>query len=369
MAMQGKSTSSDTPSLDVAEAEQAASAFRPAWGDEAWEIPPTSTDIAAPTAAPIEAAAIVATPVIALGEADTRESTATETKPAPPAPPKPTTKTQLGLISPEVAAIAAAANAANAKRGPSASEMMTLVGMSLDAAGATTTASAAEALTSDAIIEVVPAVSAAATIEPSRSTFPSSAPAPPTKSPPATTIEKTADAPFPLTSADPFPSVVPAAEPSVDDLALATKRPSKNLLYAGIGGVALIAMGLLVKLASPSDTAAPDPAPTALKPAAPSPTNDIPPPPPKDEEATEAVPAVKGTEAPTRAATEAPAAKTHDVPTHATPTATAKAHEPPRATTSTAAARSPDAPRATTPAAPKAPPKSTGGGIVRDSPF
>jgi len=92
MAMQGKSTSSDTPSLDVAEAEQAADAFRPAWDDDAWEIPPAPAATAAPTdttgpdAAPADAPAIVASPVIALGKADVSESAPPKAQPAP-APP------------------------------------------------------------------------------------------------------------------------------------------------------------------------------------------------------------------------------------------------------------------------------------------
>jgi len=258
----------------------------------------------------------------------------------------------------------------------------------------------AEALDSDAMIEVAPAVPAAAKTERMPDAPTSSAPSVAKKAapPPTKTTKKMAkapDAPIPLTSADPFRDAVPAAEPSEDDLELATKKPSKNLLYAGIGGVALLAIVLFVKLGSSSDEATTKPTPpVAVGPAVQSPTSDIPPPPPKDEDPTETAPAAKATEAPAAKATEAaakateaPAAKATEAPAQAPPAVTAKTPEPPKTVAATPApvAKTPEPPKtvaatpappkpkaatpATTPAAPKTPPKSTGGGIVRDSPF
>src|SRR5690348_4518904 len=79
MAMQGKSTSGDKPSLDMDEAEAAADAFRPSWDageDAGLDTPPTAPEAfksfgAVTQVTQVTQAPIVGTPVVNLAATPT----------------------------------------------------------------------------------------------------------------------------------------------------------------------------------------------------------------------------------------------------------------------------------------------------------
>lgn len=287
--------------------------------------------------------------------------------------------TQLGGISPEAAAVVAAANAASA-------------------AAARTPASSSEALDSSSVIEVsappeptktaplpgapgssskTVAADAAAKAEhatPAKVTPPAAAPAANELARP-----RRSDPPIPIAAADPFRDA-PVAKPSDPDLSFVKKRSSKSVALVALGAVALVGIGLYAKLSSSGEEASPStPKAAQLGPAPESPEDDIPPPPSKDElaatpVATAVSPAEESPEPSPKPEPPAAHAKTEPSPKAAAPAAHAKTERPPKTETpKTVAAATPPKPKpakaAPAPASPKTAPKSTGGGIVRDSPF
>jgi hypothetical protein len=338
MTMQGKSAPAELPSLDIAEAEHAATAIRPSW-----DVEEPTVNVSVPTVrafAPMTSEpAVVASPVIAVGTAPEPPAPAPAPAPAAPAAPKPAVSTQLG-ISPAAAAVVAAANAAARAPAPSA-----------------------EAIDSANVIEVVPPAPETAPL-PSSSvaanavTLASAMKA--ELSPTGASAGGGAKEPLAVAAPDPFRNV-PAAPKSEDDLAFVVKKRSpKTMIFGAIGVVTILGAGLVWKLASaPNAPPARPSTSAAVGPAVPTPTDDIPPPPPKEEE-----PAPKAAAAPTPPpAPEPPAPAPTHAPTHAH---AAKTPEPPPRPVAAAPA---PRPRATPVPAPKSPPKSVGGGIVRDSPF
>jgi hypothetical protein len=414
MAMQGK-TSGDKPALDFDKAEQAADAFRPSWDvdDVAPATDPMATTMIvgsanAPITAPVPPV-IVGTPVIGLGNGNVNETAPFRRAPAPaPEPQKAIASTQLGL-SPAQVAVVAAANAANATvangsagAAPPTTMATKLGGISPAAAAVVAAANAAarapqpssEAIDSDAMIEVIPkppmttrmpdapTSSAPATFSSgvASSNPPLALPASPSNPPatataaaraaavtqaPAQKTPSAAPAPLPIAAPDPFRS----ASISSSDDDLFPQKKSNKVVFIGLGCAALLVVGLVVKFAGSSDEAPAKPAAsvTAVGPAIPSPTNDIPPPPPKEEEP---APAPKTAAAPP-APEPTPAAAPAPTPRAKEPVAAApKPADPPRAAAPPAQPKPRAAPPpAAAPPAPKTAPKATGGGIVRDSPF
>ena len=244
--------------------------------------------------------------------------------------------TRLGGISPEAAAIVAAAN--EAFRAP-------LPTMQLDSSSFIETAKSVPSAKAPSfkppppfapIVSAVPDKTPSTAPTKAASKFPSAASA--------------QAAPFAVK--DPFKSPsLPPAEAFYDDLPM--KKKASPVLFVAIGAVALIGIGVVAKLAIGGGDDATKPVPSTLTHSTPAPpTNDIPPPPPVDE-----VTPPSGTT--TAAAKTTEPAKVPEPASHAAKAPTYVAHP--------AAAPPPAAKPAGAP--PKSPPKTPGGGIVRDSPF
>lgn len=393
MAMQGKTTSGELSPLDVAEAEQAADAFRPSWADDD-DLPPPAPAAAPPPvqvsapepARPASAAAILGSTAInqtlPLG-ALSAEAAAKIIVDNPSSQPGPVDapaslntssysagSTRLG-ISPEAAALVAAANAAARAPGPAPSSEAIEPEQIIETAKVIPPAPKTEPL-------VVPIPEPSATIIDRRPPVMDAAVDSQRAAPPSVTPPNPVAPVAPFIAADPFAKSVPPPPASDPDIGGVPAKSSKAKVWIGIVAVAAVGIVAVVKLASPSSEPTPRPSTTtATGPAIQSPANDIPPPPDKEDlpapiptttpaqiasakaaepppvaKVAEAPPVVKATELPTKAAEPPPK------PVAAVPPP--QAHHEPRAK---------PAPPPPPPPVTKSAPKASGGGIVRDSPF
>jgi hypothetical protein len=347
------------PALDADAAEELAANFRPSWAaDDDDDLPPglAKTQPNA-EAAQLPAAAPAAAPAVSIAPVVTISSDA-------PAP------------SPAAAvAAAAAATAAAAPAPPHTQKMLspqTVLGMG---SPVRSPEPSSEALDSQNVIEVAPAANSLSTTQPmgnnarvanSSPPVASASPsAPPRSAAPASAKPVTRNVTRPAAAVDPF-----KASALDSDEFPPIRKSNKGVIFGVVGVAIAVGLGLFLKFALSPDEPAKPATTTPAATAAPAKENDIPPPPAKED-----IPpaATTATPPPAVAKTDpAPAVTTADPPKKADPPPVAKAPDPPRTVAAAPAAKPPKQPAAASPppaAPPKTPPKSTGGGIVRDSPF
>jgi hypothetical protein len=355
MAMRETGKGAPDPKLDAEEADELAASFKPAWdveepGEKTLAEEDVKTAVSPPpngakSTDPMPAPAIVASPVISIGNGASAV--------AAPAAPRP-------------AADQLPSSVATTLGNPSLQDVAKKAAAAYDAAGPMRAPiESGEPLDADQVIEVAPAKAKAVASSADAATLPvgNKTPSVPPKAPPAAAKKPASSS---KVAADPFkkaPVAIAAPADASDEYPVVKK--SKNWIYIAVGLGIAIGVGGVVKFAMSDD---PPPAKTATTATAapPPPKEDIPPPPPKDEVTTPSTATVAAatTTAPAPAPEPSPAKDPVVAPT---PPPRAAPVQPSRPAP-VAAAPAPR-PRPAPVSPPKTPTKSSGGGIVRDTPF